>query len=38
MARTLLIVDDIRSNRQILKNMLGGEYEIAEASNGEEAL
>ena len=38
MTRTLLIVDDIRSNREILKNMLGGEYALTEASDGEEAL
>lgn len=38
MKRTLLIVDDVKSNRNILKNMLCDEYNLLEASHGNEAL
>lgn len=38
MRRTLLIVDDISTNREILKKILGGEYDILEAGDGSEAL
>ena len=38
MARTILIVDDIRTNREILKNILGGEYRVVEAAHGQEAV
>ena len=38
MKRRILIVDDIAVNREMLKNILGGEYETAEASNGADAL
>lgn len=34
----ILIVDDSEMNREILKDMLGGEYEILEACNGKEAV
>lgn len=34
----ILIVDDSEMNRAILSEMLGGEYKIHEASNGEECL
>lgn len=36
--RNLLIVDDINGNREILKKILGSEYNFLEASNGQEAL
>ncbi len=35
---TILIVDDIQMNRQILRNMFESEYNIIEACNGLEAL
>ena len=38
MQRSILIVDDIRSNRLILKEILKDEYQILEAAGGEEAL
>ena len=38
MQRTILIVDDIGTNREILKKILGTEYHILEAVNGAEAL
>ncbi len=38
MSRTVLIVDDNKVNRMILGRMLWNEYEIVEASNGQEAL
>lgn len=38
MGRTLLVVDDVRTNREILKKILGNEYDIHEASQGQEAL
>lgn len=38
MRRTLLIVDDISTNREILKKILGDDYDILEASDGAEAL
>lgn len=38
MQKTLLIVDDIKTNREILKNILGGEYRVMEAADGREAL
>ena len=38
MGRTLLIVDDVESNRKILKTILDSEYDILEAANGAEAL
>jgi len=38
MGNTLLVVDDLKFNRVILKNLLNQEYEIAEAENGAEAL
>ena len=38
MTRTLLIVDDLKSNRDILKNILGHDYRILEAEHGQEAL
>lgn len=34
----ILIVDDSEMNREILTEMLGGEYEILEACNGKEAI
>ena len=38
MHRTLLIVDDIQINREILKKILRNEYQILEAENGHAAL
>lgn len=38
MRRTLLIVDDIQINREILKKILGNEYQILEAENGQTAV
>lgn len=38
MRNVVLIVDDMKFNRQILKDILEDEYEIAEAQNGKEAL
>ena len=38
MKRTLLVVDDLIINREILKKILSDEYAILEASNGAEAL
>ncbi len=38
MPRTILIVDDSRVNRSILKNILAGRYETQEAAEGREAL
>ncbi len=38
MKNTILIVDDAEINRSLLIDMLSGEYEILEASNGLEAL
>lgn len=38
MRRVLLVVDDIETNREILKKILGDEYDILEASNGVEAV
>ena len=35
---TILIVDDMASNRLFLKNVLGDEYEYLEAGNGKIAL
>lgn len=35
---TLLIVDDMRSNRAFLRNILEDSYELMEAENGEQAL
>lgn len=35
---TILIVDDSEMNRCILAEMLGGDYDILEATNGEEAI
>lgn len=35
---TILVVDDIRMNRRILRNMFESEYNILEAENGVEAL
>ena len=35
---TILIVDDVELNRAFLNDMLEDEYEILEASNGQEAL
>lgn len=35
---TILIVDDIKMNRQILRNMFESEYNILEAADGREAL
>ena len=35
---TILIVDDIRMNRMALRDIFEGEYNILEATNGEEAL
>ncbi len=37
-AETILIVDDMSINREILKNMFACEYHILEAGNGREAL
>ena len=34
---TVLIVEDQKMNRQILRQILGAEYEVLEAGNGEEA-
>lgn len=36
--RKILIVDDSEMNREILSEMLGAEYEIIEAENGEQAV
>lgn len=38
MRNTILIVDDVGINRSILKNVFYKEYDIAEASNGQEAI
>ena len=38
MARTLLLVDDIRANREILKKILGSSYLFLEAGDGGEAM
>ncbi|MDO4539669.1 MAG: EAL domain-containing protein [Syntrophomonadaceae bacterium] len=38
MPRTVLIVDDIETNRLILRKILGDEYAVLEAENGKEAL
>lgn len=38
MKRTLLVVDDIQTNREILKAILGDEYDTLEAADGQEAL
>ena len=35
--KKILIVDDSEMNRALLEDMLSGDYEIAEASNGMEA-
>lgn len=35
---TVLLVDDKEINRMIYKNMIGGEYRVAEASDGNEAI
>lgn len=35
---TILVVDDIKMNRKILRNMFESEYNILEAANGKEAL
>jgi putative two-component system response regulator len=35
---TLLIVDDVEINREMLKVIFGGEYDILEATDGEETL
>jgi len=35
---TVLIVDDFAADRQFLKNLLAGQYEILEAENGRQAL
>ena len=37
-AETILVVDDMSINREILKNMFESEYHIVEAANGREAL
>lgn len=36
--RKILIVDDNVMNRMLLKNTLGGEYDVIEAKDGKEAL
>ena len=36
--RTILVVDDVRANREILKKILGEEYVTLEAGDGQEAL
>ncbi len=38
MARTLLVVDDVSINREILRNILKREYDVIEAADGDEAL
>ena len=38
MQRRILIVEDNATNRRILHNILGSEYEVLEAENGREAL
>jgi putative two-component system response regulator len=38
MRRTLLVVDDIKINREILRAILEDEYDILEAGDGREAL
>ena len=38
MKEKILIVDDMKFNRQVLKNILEEDYEILEAGNGKEAL
>ena len=38
MRRTLLVVDDVKVNRDILNKILCDEYDIIEAENGNEAL
>ncbi len=36
--KTLLIVDDVMINREMLKDIFEGQYELLEAENGEEAI
>ena len=38
MGNKILVVDDSKFNRSILKNLLASDYEISEAENGKEAL
>ena len=38
MMRTVLVVDDVATNRIILKKILSSDYHVLEAQNGEEAL
>ena len=38
MPRTILIVDDVMGNRTLLKRILGTEYSILEADNGQTAI
>ena len=38
MRNKILIVDDSLFNRQVLKDILKGKYELEEASDGQEAL
>lgn len=38
MSNKILVVDDLKFNRILLKNLLEGDYEIIEAENGQEAL
>ena len=38
MRNKILVVDDMKFNRQILVDLLQGAYQILEAENGKEAL
>ena len=38
MIKKILIADDLEMNREILKEMLKGDYEVLEAENGQEVL
>lgn len=38
MKRKILIVEDVKLNREIIKRILCNEYDILEAQNGQEAL
>lgn len=38
MKRKILIVEDVKLNREIIKRILCNDYDILEAQNGQEAL